>query len=139
MRKLLMLTAVLLALGSSPGLAGPTVHKELLGSWCFMGQDEITGKNRYYEQLPGSKECDDAVTTFKLDRLHGWEHGCRYTAVKTWFDPDIVATTKTWGVKVSRIEASCEGDGCTWRAQITAYVSKGTLNTTIRRYQARCP
>jgi hypothetical protein len=72
--------------------------------------------------------------TIRSTSYRGWEHGCRFTAVKTWFDPNIVAATKMMGVKVSRIEADCNGEGCTWKEQMTAYVTKGTLVIRNKRH-----
>jgi hypothetical protein len=115
-----------LALGSSPSFAGPTVHKDVLGSWCYVGT-VVKGEAQYGEKF--DKDCDTPsdILIIQPTRYEGWEYGCRFTAVKTWFDPNIIASTKTMGVKVSRIESSCEGIDCTWKEQLTVYVEKGTL------------
>src|SRR5260370_1088654 len=133
-----MTTAALLALSNSPGLAGPTIHKDVLGSWCYSGT-VVKGEFQYSEKF--NKDCDDPINTMTVHptRYEGWEHSCRFTAVKTWFDPNIIANTKTWGVKVSRIESSCEGIDCTWKEQLTIYVTKETfIVKNPRQYQERC-
>jgi hypothetical protein len=138
MKKLLMTTATLLALGSLPSLAAPTVDENLIGSWCVANEDGGKNETRYWSKTDG-QDCGDGILIIRPTSYRGWEHSCRFTAVKTRFDPNIVAATKMMGVKVSRIEARCEGEGCTWREQLTAYVSKGTLvikNT--RHYRERC-
>jgi hypothetical protein len=104
-----------------------------------MAWRRATKRGTTASQFPDSKECGDGIMTIKPDRYQGWEHGCRYTAVKTWFDPNIVASTKTMGVKVSRIEARCEGEGCTWMERLTVHVTKGTLVVKdARHYRERC-
>jgi hypothetical protein len=47
MKKLLMATAALLVLGSSYSLAAPTVHKDLIGSWCVADEDSSKNETRY--------------------------------------------------------------------------------------------
>jgi hypothetical protein len=127
MKKLLIVTAALLALGSSPSFAGPTVHKEVLGSWCHAGSGD-KGEALYIEKYDNDCEVPSDALIIRPTRYQGWEYGCRITAVKTWFDPNIIASTKTMGAKASRIESSCEGlDHCIWKEQLTIYNEQGTL------------
>jgi hypothetical protein len=134
MKKLLLTAAALFAFAVS-AQAGPTVHKDVIGSWC-----RHTDENTYISLLPGEeKNCGDGIVVIKSNLYQGWEHECRYTAVKTWFDRSIIATTKTMGVTVSRVDASCEGEGCTWREQLTFYKAQGTLTIrNPRHYRERC-
>jgi hypothetical protein len=141
MTKLLMMIAALLALSSSLSLAGPTVHKDLLGSWCTDGTtDSIDADGAVmYSELQSKEECGDGIMTIYPTYYKGWEHSCRFTAVKTWFDRNLIASTKTMGVTVTRVDASCKGEGCTWKEQFSLYIEKGTFKIRNRRhYQERC-
>ena len=69
-----------------------------------------------------------ALEFIKPDRYEEVESGCRYTEVKTWFDPTIPVATKTkLGAYVSRVTAQCTGEGDKWREEATFYFSKGML------------
>jgi hypothetical protein len=135
MLKLLMLTAALLVLGSSPGLAGPTLYKGLLGSWCYHSSHH--GEDLYVEK--SDKGCGGGhILTFKSDRYEDREYGCLITAIKIKFNPNIPASTKENGVNVSHITARCAGDGCTWMEQMTAYFQQGQFMVKQRQYRTRC-
>jgi hypothetical protein len=120
-----LLLAAALALSGSAAIAGPTVHKAALGSWCSVGPSD-KGAFLYLEKI---RDCDKPTDNLHVypDHYEGWEYACRFTGVKTWFDPKIIANTKEWGVKVSRVEASCAGIDCTWKERLTVYVSKGAF------------
>jgi|RhiMetdeSRZDD1v2_1073273.scaffolds.fasta_scaffold627870_2 hypothetical protein len=123
-----ILLAAALALSVSAASAGPTVHKEVLGSHCPIGS---VARETYYQSQDDQSQdvsCREDRMTIYPTHYEGWEFTCRFIAVKTWFDPNIIASTKTMGVKVSRVEARCEGlDHCTWKEQLTLFASKGTL------------
>jgi hypothetical protein len=65
-----------------------------------------------YYPLGLGEECGDGILRIKPDRYEEVESGCRYTEVKTWFDPTIPVATKTKpGVYVSQVTAECTGEG----------------------------
>jgi hypothetical protein len=126
MKRLATAFALVLAL-TTPALAAPTVHKEVVGTWCVISNDE-TRKETTYSEFNG--KCENPLDLLIIERgnYRGSEHTCHITAVKTWFDKNIIRSTKEMGVPVSRVISNCEGlDRCTWREQITLYVEKGTL------------
>jgi hypothetical protein len=135
MKKLLMMTAALLVLGSSPSFAGPIVHKEVLGSWCYVDSGD-KGEALYGEKFDKDCEVPSDALIIRPTHYQGWEYSCRITAVKTWFDPNVIASTKTMGAKASRIESSCEGlDHRIWKEQLTIYAEQGTLKIkSVRQY-----
>jgi hypothetical protein len=123
----LAMIVVGLLLGCAPAQAASTLHKEAVGTWCLNGNDE-TRKETTYLEFNG--KCENPLDLLIVERTNyrGSEHTCRITAVKTRFDPNIIANTKEWGVPVSQVTSKCEGlDTCTWREQVTLYVSKGVL------------
>lgn len=135
MKTLLLATACAVAL-TATAQAGPTVPEDIRGAWCRTGAD---GKVSVYSPTETGKcEAEDGIMTIKPDRYVGWEHTCRYTSVKTWFDPNIARSTKSMGVYVSRIDARCGGEGCTWKEQLTAHEAKGALYVTSRHFGERC-
>lgn len=125
-----MTAAALLTLATTASAGTIKVPQEYLGSWC-----NISSSNEYLKKYNDCNQPSDALTIYS-DHLDGWEVGCRFTAVKTWFDPTIIRNTKEWGVKVSLVEARCEGIDrhITWKEQFTIHASKGAL--TIK-YQER--
>jgi hypothetical protein len=134
MKKLLLTAAALLAMaGSAP--AAPTVHKEAVGTWCHLSDDNNKGEAYYTLHYPGDQKCNE-VLVIKADRLEATERGCRYTVVNTWFDPQLDATTKTKGALVSKIDTFCQGQGesagCTWREQEVVFIEKGVLTFRSR-------
>jgi hypothetical protein len=83
--------------------------------------------------------CGDSIMTVYPTYYKAWEHTCRFTAVKTWFDRNVIASTKTMGVTVTSVDASCSGEGCTWKEQFTLYIEKGTFKIrNHRHYQESC-
>jgi hypothetical protein len=81
-----------------------------------------------YYPLGLGEECRDGILRIKPDRYEEVESSCRYTEVKTWFDPTIPVAIKTKpGVYVSQVTAECTGEGDKWREQATFYFSKGML------------
>jgi hypothetical protein len=126
MKKLLLTAAALITVVSSAS-AAPTVHKEVLGAWCFMSEGDNEGEAFYTRRSPGDN-CSDGILVIEPDRYEEVESGCRFTMVKTWFDRTIPVATKTPpGVPVSKINSSCEGEGDKWKEEATVYFSKGVL------------
>jgi hypothetical protein len=137
--KLLVVISTL-AIATAPGTAShtaPTVHKDIVGSWCPSPYQEDGKDERHY--WPKDRDCGDGILTIHPSSYEAWEQSCRFTSVKTSFDPSVDANTKIMGVKVARIGAKCNGEECTWKKQLTAYVTKGTLVVkNERRSRERC-
>jgi hypothetical protein len=113
-----------------PAYAKTLTHKEVLGTWCMINDTESVRARK-------NEDCGDSIMIIKPDRYEGWEHGCIYTDVVTWFDGTISVATKTpLGAPVSRIKSGCAGEGCTWREEMTVYFAKGVLFTKNRRHSA---
>ena len=76
-------------------------NKEIIGEWCnYEYKKEVSLSWRGPEE-----DCGDGILKIKVNAIEGWEHGCTYTSVKTWYDPTIPTATKTpTGALVSRIE-----------------------------------
>ena len=122
---------------SPSGSPARTAHEDLIGSWCPSPYQEDDKDERHY--WPKDSDCGDGILTIHRSSYEGWEQSCRFTSVKTRFDPSVDANTKMMGTKVSRINANCSGEECTWKEQMTAYVTKGTLVVKNRRhYRERC-
>jgi hypothetical protein len=134
MRMLFFATAMVAL--AMPALAAPPLHREVIGAWCQpITRGHVT---TYLPRLEG-QDCGDEILTVKAHRYEGWEFGCSITAVKTWFDPAIIASTKELGVKVSQIDSICSGEACEWRERITLHVSKGALSLRgIWRSKDKC-
>jgi len=98
-------------------------NKEIIGEWCdYRYEKEMS----LFPKL--DEDCGDGILNIQVNGIKGWEHSCRYTAVKTWYDPTIPTATKTpTGALVSRIEMTCAGEGCTWRERVTIHLGKGYL------------
>jgi hypothetical protein len=142
MKMLLSTAAALVALAATADAASPTIRdKRLLGSFCYSYGDKneaiYLGRNPLEQKPPGCE--DDNFMTVYPTYYDGWEHTCRFTAVKTWFDRNVIATTKTMGVNVTRVDANCSGEGCTWKEQFTLYIAQGTLTVRDHRHdRERC-
>jgi hypothetical protein len=115
----------------SPALAAPTIHKDVIGTWCEPYTIEKRGET-VYSQLPSSGKCPkmEEFMTIKPNGYSGWEFECRATAVKTVFDLDIIGTTKTMGALRSQVTATCTDESCKWQEQVSFYIEKGTF--TVR-------
>jgi hypothetical protein len=118
--KRLLITAIAAIAVASPAAAAPTLHRDVQGRWCTDGSVQL------WEYTDANCAPENAITV-KPDRYEGWEFGCRITAVKKTFDRDIIASTKTMGAWVARVNATCSGIDCEWQEQMTMYVEKGTL------------
>jgi hypothetical protein len=132
-----------LAFGAAPAVVAKpqrsarTVNGDIVGSWCLISQDKI--EHRYLIDEERNCNAAEPLTIGPSHYIRYEEEICHFTAVKTWFDPNIVAATKTMGVNVSRINSTCGGEGCTWKEQVIAYVTKGTLVVKYERHsQERC-
>jgi hypothetical protein len=128
MKRLATALALALAL-ASPALAAPTIHKDVLGTWCEPYTIETT-KETVYSELPSSGKCPNAEEEFiwiKPNRYGGRESECRVIAVRTWFDRGIIGSTKTMGALRSQVTATCTGEACRWREQVSFYIQKGTF------------
>jgi hypothetical protein len=141
MKKLLMTAATLLVLGNAPVLAGSTVPKDMLGSYCAIQSEGIGEENVLLldDRKEEVKSCGDGILVIRADRYDGWEHTCRFTAIRPVFDRDLIATTKTMGVTRMQIDAICKGEGCTWKEQFSLYKEQGSPKfRKERHYQERC-
>jgi hypothetical protein len=120
-----------LVIATTPAIAShrqkPSTNVDhLIGSWCA-----ANGESSY---SPGKDCSSDGTITFYPSSYEGWEQSCRITSVKT------TTSNKTMGDKVSNIFANCNGEGCTWKEQITVHVTKGTLVVENKRdNRERCP
>jgi hypothetical protein len=155
MNKLLMTTAALLVLGSAPVLAGSTVPRDMFGSYCTSdGSNAIdksvlrldsTDPKKSFRSVEEQKQgCGDGIFIIRANSYDGSEHTCSFTAIKSVFDRDIIATTKTMGVTRTQIDATCsmahnsERD-CTWKERFSLYRTQGYLYLrNERRYQESC-
>jgi hypothetical protein len=70
-------------------------NKAVLGAWCTMAAEPNAQGPEIYYPLGLGEECGDGILRIKPDRYEEVESGCRYTEVKTWFDPTIPVATKT--------------------------------------------
>jgi hypothetical protein len=122
---------------------------EILGQWCFTGEDKSERSYSAIQNLyvvPDKaelkklvEECGDGILRFKPDRYEGWEHGCRYLSVREWDDRSKAYATKTnRGAPTAEIVAACSGEGCTWRERLVVYWSKGTLSVRSKATGERC-
>jgi hypothetical protein len=126
--KLILLAAAALLACAADATAAKLQNKALLGAWCIMAAEPNAQGPEIYYPLGLGEECRDGILRIKPDRYEEVESGCRYTEVKTWFDPTIPVATKTKpGVYVSQVTAECTGEGDKWREQATFYFSKGML------------
>ena len=126
--KLILLTGAALLACADDATAAKLQNKAVLGAWCTMAAEPNAQGPEIYYPLGLGEECRDGILWIKPDRYEEVESGCRYTEVKTWFDPTIPVATKTKpGVYVSQVTAECTGEGDRWREQATFYFSKGML------------
>jgi len=126
--KLILLTGAALLACAGDATAAKLQNKALLGAWCSMAVEPNAQGPEVYYQLGLGEECGDGILRIKPDRYEEVESGCRYTEVKTWFDPTIPVAAKTKpGVYVSQVTAECTGEGDKWREQATFYFSNGML------------
>jgi hypothetical protein len=126
--KLILLAAAALLACAGDATAAKLQNKAVLGAWCTMAAEPNAQGPEIYYPLGLGEECGDGILRIKPDRYEEVESGCRYTEVKTWFDPTIPVATKTkLGAYVSRVTAQCTGEGDKWREEATFYFSKGML------------
>jgi hypothetical protein len=113
---------------SSGQRATPLTSSGSLGSFLHPATATLAGARRNSAAACLGEECGDGILRIKPDRYEEVESGCRYTEVKTRFDPTIPVATKTkLGAYVSRVIAQCTGEGDKWREEATFYFSKGML------------
>jgi hypothetical protein len=139
-RGLAILTAACLA-ATAAHAEQPRIPPEMLGKWCSHIQegDPSPGKKWTEIYIEWTEKCgEDGIFVVKQNEWRAWESGCRFTSVRTVWDPTIIATTKTLGVWVSHIKAKCGGEGCTWRSNFVLYVAQGTLHMSGRNTKEEC-
>jgi hypothetical protein len=112
-------------------------------AWFLLRHSERGHWRRKFLLLDDRKEevksCGDGILVIRADRYDGWEHTCRFTAIRPVFDRDLIATTKTMGVTRMQIDAICKGKGCTWKEQFSLYKEQGSPKfRKERHYQERC-
>jgi hypothetical protein len=144
MRKLLMATAALLVLSNAPVFAGSAVPRDMLGTYCTTDASNAVEKDLLLLE-DKREDCGDRILVIRANHYTGSEHICQFTAVKSVFDRDIIATTKTMGVTRWQIEATCtmahnsEREGCTWKERFSLYRTQGyPMFRPERRSQDRC-
>jgi hypothetical protein len=121
------IAALFLATSATTARTGTPVmlnNKEIIGEWCASKAD-----TELFFSSKSREDCGAGALNIQINGIEGWEHGCQYTAVKTWYDPTIPTATKTpTGALVSRIEMICTGEGYTWRERVTVHLGKGFLS-----------
>jgi hypothetical protein len=140
--KRFLISAALFALTASIAHAD-NLPNSVLGKWCgaWEGQlDTKPGAEWTETYMRWDKTCgEDGVFEVKQHEWTAWESGCRFTSVKTVWDPTIPVATKTpLGVQVAHIKAKCGAEGCTWHSSFVLYFSKGTLYMTGRNGKEVC-
>jgi hypothetical protein len=131
-----IVSAIAITLGVlllAPAARADQLPREILGKWCSepVANVEPTPPGSEWTEFYSrwDKDCaEDAAIEIKQNEWTAWESGCRFTELKTRFDPTIPVATKTPpGVWVAHVKAKCAGEGCTWRSSFVLYLSKGTL------------
>jgi hypothetical protein len=129
MKKILAITAAAVAVMTATcAHAAPTIHKDVLGTWCGPPYTNEALKESIYGEPPTEKcpEPEDFLT-IGPSSYRGFEFVCRVTAVKRYFDRNVIRSTKEMGDTVSQVTSSCEGMECEWREQVSLYLQKGSL------------
>jgi len=88
--KLILLTGAALLASAGDATAAKLQNKAVLGAWCTMAAEPNAQGPEIYYPLGLGEECGDGILRIKPDRYEEVESGCRYTEVKTWFDPTIL-------------------------------------------------
>ena len=150
MTRLMLAAGLMAAILATPAIGANRLKApEILGQWCFTGEDKSERSYSAIQNLymvPDKaelkklvEECGDGILRFKPDRYEGWEHGCRYLSVREWEDRSKAYATKTnRGAPTAEIVAACSGEGCTWRERLVVYWSKGTLSVRSKATGERC-
>jgi len=150
MTRLMLAAGLMAAILATPAIAADRLKApEILGQWCFAGEDKSERSYSAIQNLymvPDKaelkklvEECGDGILRFKPDRYEGWEHGCRYLSVREWEDRSKAYATKTnRGAPTAEIVAACSGEGCTWRERLVVYWSKGMLSVRSKATGERC-
>jgi hypothetical protein len=136
-KKILMAAALVVAFAQAA--QADSLPKDFRGTWCYVGEYGGRVQYEYLSPFEGdSCKARDGILKFKADQYEEIESGCRFTAVKAWTDPKKARNTKEMGAPSVRIDSTCDGEGCTWKEQLTAYIEKGTLNVLRRAFKEKC-
>src|SRR5262245_20855692 len=116
-------------------------NKEIRGEWCRTTNDDLMDFMFFPKWQ--NQDCGAGILSIDMDRIKGQEYSCKYTAIKTWYDPTIPTATRTpTGALVSTIKMTCSTlDNCTWRQRVTVHLGKGYLHykTNWSSFNKKCP
>jgi hypothetical protein len=135
----ILLAGVAVLSAVSMAHATDRLPKDVLGKWCSNSNSDLGNSKWETAYYDWNKDCDPtAAIEIKQNEWIGWEDGCRFTEVKTRFDPTIPLSTKSGGVWVAHIKAKCSGEGCDWHSNFVLYFSKGRLVMRGRNSRNSC-
>jgi hypothetical protein len=145
MKKTLLAGIAALSVLSASAAQADALPSKFLGKWCadLGGDAQPTPPGSEWTNtflsLSDLEDCDKhSVIEVKQNEWTGWESGCRFTEVKTRFDPTIPANTKEMGVWVAHIKANCIEESCKWHSSFVLYHSMGALFMRGRNGKEEC-